>query len=248
MPEQPLLTRSLGLGAYGKDVDASKRSVYIGLDDLLGGERLKAHTRKKAGETPTTALARRRTVGPFFLKDYNQLRDLLGYKKASKVTPEFITACAKNGYVDAYAVSLFNAYADEHKPKPPPPKLVEPNQGFDSLVKDMWEIYSLGRSMGLFDLGTYNPRSKLPSGRPSDHATSRLSGRIGEPACAFDLGFSPPTGQSNPKARVFYETCKLRPEVEYVICGDRIWSRDRGDHRYIYGGHDNHVHVSGHRR
>ncbi len=129
------------------------------------------------------------------------------------------------------------------KPKQPP--LVKPRQGFDSLVEDLWRPYTQGRNAGLSDLGTYNPASKLPSGKPSDHATSRLDGRIGEPACAFDLGFTPVTKNA---ARAFFTSMTLNPAVEYVIMENRIWSRDLGLHAYTHGGHETHVHVSGHRR
>ncbi len=131
---------------------------------------------------------------------------------------------------------------------PPLPPLVKPKQGFESLTDDLWRNYTEGRNMGLSDLGTWNPDSKLPSGNPSDHATSRLDGKICEPACAFDLGFVPATGQNHPVARSFFNSMIGRPEVNYVILGTLIWSREHGLHAYTAGGHDGHVHVSGHRR
>jgi peptidoglycan hydrolase-like protein with peptidoglycan-binding domain len=143
------------------------------------------------------------------------------------------TLDALEPYMDARAKALYERFALP----PEEAKLVEPNQGFDSLHSSLWEAYSLGRSMGLTDLGTYNPASRLPSGSPSDHAVY--------PAMAFDLGFSPQTGQANATAREFFTKMVGRDEVNYVILGDKIWSRALGLHDYTSGGHGGHVHVSG---
>jgi hypothetical protein len=137
-------------------------------------------------------------------------------------------------YMDMYARYMYRTY---RPPKPKPPPLIEPNQGFRSLHSSLWEAFSLGRRMGLSDLGTYNPSSTLPSGAKSDHAVW--------PAYAFDLGVDPDNGFQNPTGRAFFEAMVGRPEVEYVILGNRIWSRSLGLHAYGAGGHDNHVHVSG---
>ena len=108
-----------------------------------------------------------------------------------------------------------------------------------SLHPSLWAAYAEAmRTPGLFSLGTYNPRSRLPSGLPSDHAVY--------PAYAYDIGFDPDTGWSNPVARAYAEKTAKRPEVEYVILGNRIhingsWTA------YSGGGHLNHIHVSGHR-
>ena len=124
--------------------------------------------------------------------------------------------------------------------KPPPPPLIEPAQGFDSLHQSMWSIYSLGRNMHLFDLGTWNPRSTLPSGAKSDHAVY--------PAYAFDLGFDPDIGWEHDVARSYFYAALHRPEVEYVILGSKIGFRRTGTVQYYgSGGHYNHVHVSGNR-
>lgn len=124
--------------------------------------------------------------------------------------------------------------------KPPPPPLIEPKQGFGSLHSSLHEPYSIGRRMGLFDLGTYNPASKLPSGRPSDHAVL--------PAMAFDLGFDPDIGFDHDSARSFFYAMAAQPKVvEYVILGSRIWVAGAGTHAYYSGGHENHAHVSGYR-
>lgn len=115
--------------------------------------------------------------------------------------------------------------------------MIEPRQGWSSLDPSLHGLFSLGRTMGLSDLGTYNPSSRLPGGGVSDHARS--------PALAFDLGVTPAVGMAHPLGRTFFEAMVGRPEVNYVILGDTIWSRDKGRHRYTAGGHLNHVHVSG---
>ena len=74
---------------------------------------------------------------------------------------------------DALAIDLLNQYADEHPKPPPPPKYVEPAQGFASLDRALWDEFTIGRNLGLADLGTYNHASRLPSGLPSDHAGRR---------------------------------------------------------------------------
>lgn len=112
--------------------------------------------------------------------------------------------------------------------------LIKPRQGFDSLRSDGLALYSLGRRLGLSDLGTYNPAATLPGGGKSDHAY--------KPARAFDLGLTA-TGTRS-RARWFYRLCKTRPEVEYVIFEKLLWSRSSGERPYTAGGHDTHVHVS----
>lgn len=137
-------------------------------------------------------------------------------------------------YFDALAAKYMQQW------KPPPPPLIEPVQGWSALSSTLHDIYSVGRRMDLFDLGTWNPNSNLPSGAPSDHSV--------KPAFAFDLGFDPDTGFQHDIARAFFYIAIKRSEVEYVILGNRI-----GDRRtqmvnyYGYGAHDNHVHVSGNR-
>lgn len=141
-------------------------------------------------------------------------------------------------YADAYSRWVYRIWSAP-KPPPPDPILIEPVQGWNSLHKSLWELFSIGRGMDLSDLGTYNPSSTLPSGAPSDHAVW--------PAYAFDLGVDPDTGYANPVGRAFFNIAMHRPEVEYVILGDKICSRSRGLHAYSGGGHQNHVHVSGNR-
>jgi hypothetical protein len=146
-------------------------------------------------------------------------------------------------HADAYSRWVYRTWKAPPPPVTPAPEtLIEPVQGFPSLHRSLHEAYSVGRRMGLSDLGTHNPASTLPSGAPSDHAVF--------PALAFDLGIEPDTGWENATARGFFMSMMGRAEVEYVILGDRIWSRPRsseGIRRYTGGGHENHVHVSGNR-
>lgn len=232
------LTRVLRTVTIGKDVEGVTRAMLRYLGDDKGWKAFMA-------ATPLV----KRTWGPGKTTLAKRCAKKAGLPQAGVFGPGLETALRKAGAFDLKANKLLDEYAAAHQPKPKPPALVEPLQGFDSLVKDLWPLYSVGRNMGLTDLGTFNRRSILPhSRRPSDHATSRLDGRICEPACAVDLGFTPATGQANDRARAFYDACKGRPEVKYVICGNKIWSVDRGEHHYDSGGHEGHVHVSGHRR
>lgn len=223
--ETSLLTRTLKVGSQGEDVRAVKRTVYR----YLANGKLKDLIYKP--------LSVQRTYGPLFAADVVKARKKAGFDLRPIVGPAFFDYLADKGAPDALAIQMLNNYRD--KLPPPKPKLVEPRQGFHSLHKSLWEIYSIGRHMGLTDLGTYNPASRLPSGRPSDHAVL--------PAYAFDLGIDPDTGYENPVGRKFFQMCTTRPEVEYVILGTKIWSRSKGLHRYTGGSHGNHVHVSGRR-
>lgn len=136
-------------------------------------------------------------------------------------------------YFDAYGRWRYRLY----RPPAPKPKLIAPLQGWASLDQRLWDHFSQGRLLGFSDLGTYNPASRLPSGAPSDHAVF--------PARAYDLGISPAIGYANPKARAYFNSLIGDPDIEYVILGDKIWSRARGLHAYTSGGHQNHIHVSG---
>ena len=139
-------------------------------------------------------------------------------------------------YADSYSKWVYRTWT---APKPAPPPAVEPLQGWGSLHPSLHYLFSVGRTMGLSDLGTYNPASTLPSGGKSDHAVY--------PAYAFDLGVEPDTGYANPIGRAFFHLCVGHPAVEYVILGDKIASRNYGwaVRSYSGGGHANHVHVSG---
>lgn len=156
-----------------------------------------------------------------------------GLPQYGVVGPALYRAMRDAGAFDELSRQLFARHALLN------PTLIEPLQGFDSLHKSLWQIYSIGRAMGLTDLGTYNPASTLPGGGPSDHSVY--------PAYAIDFGIDPDTGYQHPIGRAFFDLCTIRPEVEYVILGDKIWSRDRGLRAYTAGQHMNHVHVSGNR-
>lgn len=161
-----------------------------------------------------------------------------GLPRYGVIGPALFAAMWRAGAYDARARDLLERFVEQRKPK-----LIEPWQGWDSLHPSLWQVYSLGRRMGLADgpglaSGTYNPASRLPSGRLSDHAVY--------PALAFDLDIGPDTGWQNLKARGFFLAARLDPNVEYLILGDKIWSRG-ALRAYSYGGHLNHVHCSGHR-
>lgn len=221
------LTRTLRTVTIGKDVEGATRAMLRYLGDDKGWRAFMA-------ATPLV----KRTWGPGKTKLAKRCAAKAGLPQYGVFGPRLETALRKAGAFDLKANKLLDDYADSLKPKKP--KLVEPNQGFESLDKSLWEAYSIGRHMGMVDLGTWNPASTLPgSGAPSDHSVY--------PACAFDLGFYPRTGQNNPTARKFYEMMKNRPEVRYVILGNLIFSRENGERRYTAGNHDNHAHVSGYR-
>lgn len=191
----------------------------------------------------------------FFPKPAGGFDDVYNAKtvEAVKVVQAFNDITPRTGYMGQATLDALWQYADAYskwvyktwtapKPKPIPPPPIEPNQRWASLHPSLHALFSLGRNMGLSDLGTYNPNSKLPSGAPSDHAVY--------PALAFDLGVAPDNGWLNDVGRSFFLTAMGKVEVEYVILGNKIWSRPRaseGIRAYYGGGHDNHVHVSGNR-
>lgn len=217
----PPLPRTAKVGDRGKDIEGHKRAVAR----LLGYGRL----RTLMSQLPAV----RRYFGVFFRDNVKLAQGKLGIDRTGVIGPATYDALVKAGAYDAAAYQLLREYSAAMAPK-----LVEPNQGFSSLHSSLWKAYSLGRSMGLSDLGTYNPASTLPGGGPSDHSVY--------PAYAFDLGIEPDTGWDNEVARRFALAATNDPAVEYVILGDRIWTNDgRGWHTYYSGGHLNHVHVSG---
>ncbi len=172
-------------------------------------------------------------MGPRKMDALMKFKRQKALKNKTKRTYDSVAHYRLLRYFDGKAHDL---YRQCKTPAPPPIiKLIEPNQGWNSLVKYFWDEYSLARTKHkMSDLGTYNPASRLPSGRPSDHARY--------PARAMDLGFSP---YPNKLAYEFFKDMIGEPEVEYVIYGNQIWSRSSGLHHYGYGGHYNHVHVSG---
>lgn len=173
--------------------------------------------------------------------------------EAVKVVQAFNDISPKTGFMGQATLDALWQYADSYskwvyktwtapKPKPIPPPPIQPIQGWGSLHDSLEYLFSLGRNMGLSDLGTHNPDSTLPSGAPSDHALY--------PSLAFDLGVEPDNGWANDVGRSFFLTAMTRRETGYAILGDRIWSRARaseGIRPYYGGGHENHVHVSGNR-
>lgn len=175
----------------------------------------------------------REKMGPRKIKALLKFKARKALKNKKKPVYDEITHKRLLRYFDGKAHDSYREYHPA-PPPPPPPVLVEPNQGWNSLAKYLWDEYSAGRNAGMSDLGTYNPASRLPSGRPSDHAVY--------PARAFDLGFSP---YPNRVAYNFFKEMAGDPEINYVIYGSLIWSRARGLHRYTSGGHYNHVHISG---
>jgi hypothetical protein len=214
-----MLTRTLKLGMVGADVEAHKRAAAR----ALGNGRLTT----LMSQTPLV----RRTFGPFFQTTVKRIQALEGIPQSGVIGPA--THDVLLDHMDEKAMALLAEYEASVKPK-----LVEPRQGFASLHESLWEPYSIGRRLGLTDLGTHNPASRLPSGAPSDHAVY--------PAFAFDLGVDPDNGWRNDTGRRFAEQMAGYPGIEYVILGDQIWTSDgRGWHIYTGGGHLNHVHVSG---
>lgn len=223
MPEL-LLTRVLKTGCVGKDVEGATRAMLRYLDDDAGWKAFVA-------ALPIV----RRTWGPGKTRLAKRCAAKAGLPQYGVMGPGLERALRDAGAFDLKANQLLDQYADSVQPK-----LVAPLQGFDSLTRSLWQAYTLGRNAGLTDLGTHNPASTLPGGGPSDHSVY--------PAYAFDLGFSPQTGWANLQARAVALKLAGRPEVEYVILGDRIWTDDgRGWHAYTAGNHANHIHCSGHR-
>lgn len=135
---------------------------------------------------------------------------------------------------------LLNAYRDKHG------SFVRPNQGWDSLHKNLWLAYSLGRKRGYYDVGTY-------ANKPGDHSWGDRHGSPGT-ALAFDLrrkGWLGRWGWGYRNARKFarflwenHEALKL----DYVIVGRELISRSKPYWHPLTTGdtsHDWHIHVSG---
>lgn len=220
------LTRTLQVGCVGKDVEGCKRAVYRYLHQ---GGQWNTFTR--------SAPLVRQTFGVFFRTSVKSAQARLGLPQTGAIGPRTFEALQEARAFDMLADAMLDQYAVAHKPLP---VLIEPRQGFMSLHKSLWEAFSIGRRMGLSDLGTHNAASTLPGGGPSDHSVW--------PAYAFDLGVDPDNGWDNTAGRAFCLKIVGRPEIEYVILGSRIWTNDgRGWHTYSSGNHANHVHVSGKR-
>lgn len=222
-----MLTRTLKVTAppmAGLDVEAWARGAHR----YLHTGQLKAYMAQRPVVRRTFGLGKRDLA--------KRCARQAGLPQHGVVGPHLYEAMNEAGAFDALSRDLFDRYAARH------PAVIEPLQGLASLHPSLWGIYSVGRAMGLHDLGTYNPASRLPGGGLSDHAVY--------PACAFDLGVDPDTGYQHPVGREFFDLCMRRVEVAYVILGDRIYSKERaseGVRVYSAGGHMNHVHVSGYR-
>jgi len=114
--------------------------------------------------------------------------------------------------------------------------LVKPVQGWNSLDPRLYKAYSIGRNRAYTDLGTY-------ANKPGDHGYW--------PARAFDLGrknrFFFLGYRYRPARRLFdfYVANHKRLNIDYVILGNKIWSRSRGLHSYTRDkSHYYHIHVS----
>jgi len=119
-------------------------------------------------------------------------------------------------------------------------KLVEPRQSFSSLQPSLHLAYSMGRVRGFTDLGTHVDK-------PGDHGSN--------PSWAFDLGREDRfffKGWGYLRARrlaKLYVKHRLALNIEYVILGRRLWSREKPYWHPLTTGdtsHDFHIHVSGH--
>ena len=128
---------------------------------------------------------------------------------------------------------LLRNYREKHG------KLVEPRQGFDSLVPSLHLAYSMGRKRGFTDLGTY-------ANKPGDHGYW--------PAYAFDLGRYNRFYNKGWNYLVARKLANLYWKernalgINYVILGKKIISRAKpywhplgtGDTSHMW-----HLHVSG---
>jgi len=207
---------SLELGSVGKAVEAAKRAHAR----AVGG----GAWRDFAAATPAV----RRVYGPFFVRLIKKFQKAEGIPVTGRVDPATWSRLAP--HLDAKGKALLGAPAE-----PDTKKYIQPYQGFGSLHAELWEAYTEGRMRGFLDgpgtaSGTY-------ANKPGDHGYW--------PSWAFDLDIVVHTGQKNVKARAFFDWCVGKPWCNYVILGNRIWSRERGEHEYTAGGHENHIHVSG---
>lgn len=214
-------TRVISLGETGSDCEGVGRAL---IREGSAGVTLAAFNKQTQERRRTWNQQHADWLKKFEKKSGHQPDGIYGPSVHIDLSPHF----------DASATLMMKTW------RPPPPPLIEPKQGWDALHKSLWDIYSVGCRMGLFDLGTWNPASTLPSGNPSDHSV--------KPAYAFDLGIDPDIGWEHDVARAYFYIALKRPEVEYVILGNKIGDRRTGMiHYYGYGSHNNHVHVSGNR-
>jgi hypothetical protein len=132
--------------------------------------------------------------------------------------------------------TLLNRYLRKHG------NLVQPRQGWGSLHSSLHLAYSMARVRKFTDLGTY-------VNKPLDHGW-RDDIRM---ARAFDLGREDKRFWQRQYGQLMtwrYVRLLVKNHValgiDYVIYRDKIWSRNRGWHRYGPDrSHFWHIHVSG---
>lgn len=234
MPPTPArFTRVLARGDRGGDVVAVSRAyIREGLWPTM--------TLTKFGKLPEKTRA---TFDDKRVAAQKRLEKQLQVKQDGVYARQAHNELVQRGAFDATS----RRFLENWKPVESP--LIEPKQGFGSLHKSLWRLYTIGIMRGFFDLGTYNPQSKLPGGNISDHATAvDCATTPSSPAMAFDLGIHPQTGWDCDGAREYVLANFKRPEVEYMILGDKICFREQGIKPYTAGGHMNHIHVSGNRK
>jgi hypothetical protein len=237
--------RTLSPRKHGKDVEAAKRAVYR----AMGRGELSSFVKKPD--------AVRRFYGWGFAKVVRQLQKNNKLPITGKIDDKTYAWLKRNKWYDQAALDLEREWWKEEEARLEKKRLAAekaaaekkmkelaakytPNQGWRSLHSSLHKAYTIGRSYGFSDLGTYNGASLLPSGARSDHAVY--------PAFAFDLGIDPDLGWYHEKARQYVQHLANNAYelgVEYVILGDKIWSRYNGWGYYGSGGHMNHIHVSG---
>ena len=131
--------------------------------------------------------------------------------------------------------TLLRRYLKKHK------RLVQPRQGWGSLHSSLHLAYSMAIQRGFTDLGTY-------VNKPGDHGWDDER----RMALAFDIGrkdrFKFKGWQYLKAQALFWLYVKNHKalNIEYVILGMKIWSRNNG--LRLYGGdrsHMFHIHVSG---
>ena len=223
-------TRPLALGDTGADVEGVNRA-YVRAGFLLA--RVPAPIRV-FNALPAKA---RRRFNKSSVNAANKLKKAEGWKPTNRHDFENHLVLESSGAFDARAEALLKGW------KPEPPKLVEPNQGWDSLHRSLWEAYSEARRRGFTDLGTY-------ANKPGDHGY--------RPSWAFDVGHESRfnfLGWGYLKARrlaKWYAKNYVRLNIRYVILGNRIWHRNTGRWGPFSNyerdkSHDFHIHVSGQR-
>ena len=105
-----LLTRILRYTSsnlmVGDDVYGVKRTVCRALDANDHGRRLAALEADDA--------AAKRTFGPYFKQQVNDVRKQMGYKLTGVVDQSLWSSLARQGWPDARAIELMNNYIDAH--------------------------------------------------------------------------------------------------------------------------------------